>query len=788
MTDLAGGISGTLNSGVWVGGAPGGPTPSGGLKFAGTKSSFATLTSAALPGLNDAGTVMAWMKKDANAGSNWVATLGGDPFTFLISLESLGSLRAELKDASGNFNLAVLATPPPGIGEWHHIALSWNLSAAAMYVDGSLVTSQAISGPSGSQSTLYLGSSNQNNDRVFNGVLDEVKVFNEFLNEVAVQNAMSPFDPPAVPVVFQGAGTWTSIDANGNIQLTFTGDPGVAYEVEWTTNLPSASWVVSGLSVTGAAGAVQVSDSAVNVIPGAQETVLRLRIWDQPHTLNSAETFTMGLQATPVKPLPVDWHQRSIAGNVDWYGSDGSAALQDLVNLDVKVISSGENWAAIQNYPEAWCCRQEILSAEKLQSNGSIPTAVWKHIAASWDADAGTAVFYIDGVAVDQFNDFQGLIAHPERSFVIGGDKNVNQSRQFDGIMDEVRVYDRFLSAAEVLQAMGGAIPAGNQGHYRRPPEHPVRLRRVQERGSRRCRREEPGLKPQYDQIVHILFPALTARALVRPGVRAWHHRHADGLVPPETGHAVKLMGEPEEDELLFLHVLDTQFITLFTPLAFDDREHPGLRFYDRQPASRRRRSVRFFTGCLQRQIYRTGKPQVVAKLTYSIHRFKTLKEAFPDARFVFLFRPPAEVIPSCLSMHHALMRHQWGLERIPPRKLEQFIRRIYSYSIELYRYVLELKQEGGLTPERVMMIPADRLHQDVRGTVGEILDFCGIEPRRGTDKVHRTGSRHADPLSTQPRSNEPGDLWTQHRADGKGCRLCRRNHALPLSRNRYPR
>ncbi len=799
--------------------------------------------------LTEAGTIMFWMRQDPGPdgdgsgygadgavsnpdNSNWIIVRGTDPFSYLIHNEPSQGMPGRLQLDGGPDSTT--PTPLP-VGDWVHLAYGWDASvnSTRLWVDGELVgnNANAWNGLNDHGGPFVLGGHDVHTGtgRGFLGASDELKVFDELLDNDAVQNAMFPVVVADVPIVFPGAGKFTAIDATRDVHLTLTGDPGVAYDLETTTGLPADAWTYSGLSVTGAAGAVQISDpsgsdsnksyrlaarqatavpgaqnhdfetstledwlvtgeafiatqnhrglrpwkgdyhlwdhehyatsdlgtatgtmksavftiptadqmtfyisgfdgpdpnpagqslvrlvrasdlavlfqefcpqstrwervawdvfphagtdvfidvvdgnpsategwiavddfelgtdevlspwpsvtttgdtvhvwgrdydwgvlplpeqvtsggtdllagpmrldaavsgqpvswtpaggqaadaalttpsgaaatiqrsatgrgvrvdgfavtefdgmirvdltfspvsgpvtlnhlyveipldpqvadlmylyyvpfygqrtagaaasftgpfqsiawlgdeergltwfaesdkgwlpsgntGAVRVIPGAQETVLQLRIWNQSHTLSSAETFTMGLQATPVKPLPIDWHQRSIAGNVDWYGNEGygSLRLQDLVNQDVKVISSGENWAAIQNYPEAWCCRQELLSAKKLQSSGTIPAGVWKHVAASWDADTRQAVLYIDGVAADQINDFVGLVSQPDRPFVIGGDMNVNQSRQFDGIMDEVRIYDRFLSAPEVMQAMSAAIPAGPGG------------------------------------------------------------------------------------------------------------------------------------------------------------------------------------------------------------------------------------------------------------------------------------------------------------------------------------
>ena len=211
LDDVVGSLGGVLSHGAWVSGAPDGPSPAGGLKFSGTRTSYAALGGATLGALNDTGTVMVWVRKDAHAGSNWFLTLGGDPFTFLLSHGVSGLLRAEFKNASGTANLAVLTAPVPPTGEWHHIALSWDLATVALYVDGFMVDSQAIAGPSLSRTMLYLGSTNQNDDRVFNGVLDELLVYDQFLDETEVRAAMLP--APVGAPVFPDPAVWTAISA-----------------------------------------------------------------------------------------------------------------------------------------------------------------------------------------------------------------------------------------------------------------------------------------------------------------------------------------------------------------------------------------------------------------------------------------------------------------------------------------------------------------------------------------------------------------------------------------------
>ncbi len=233
----------------------------------------------------------------------------------------------------------------------------------------------------------------------------------------------------------------------------------------------------------------------------------------------------------------------------------------------------------------------------------------------------------------------------------------------------------------------------------------------------------------------HIFFPSLTARVLLKPIITYLSQSDRSTIYPKHVGHELTL-NTVEEEEVLFIHKLDTQFVMLGTPLAFDDREHPEIRFHDQQPESHRKSSVRFFKGCLQRQILYTGKEQIVAKPNYSIHRIKTLMEEFPDAKFIYVVRSPYETIPSHLSLHHNIFDHQWGIENIPPDKLKRYFERRYRYNIELYRYFYELQKNGEIPKNRVMVLRYDLLRSDLYQTFEKIVDFTGIKT---SDQLRQT-------------------------------------------------
>ncbi|WP_202804221.1 sulfotransferase [Pleurocapsa sp. PCC 7319] len=225
-----------------------------------------------------------------------------------------------------------------------------------------------------------------------------------------------------------------------------------------------------------------------------------------------------------------------------------------------------------------------------------------------------------------------------------------------------------------------------------------------------------------------LLFPALTARTLLKPLIDYLIKKDLGILVPAQVGHELAL-DQVEHDEFLFFHQLDTQFVTALSPLGFDTREYPELRFHDKQPESRRCFSIRFLKSCLQRQIYYTQNEQVIAHLHFSIHRLKTLRETFPDAKFIYLVRSPYATISSHLSLNYNTLKHRKITQKISPNKLKLYLDRRYRYDIELYRYFSKLRQERVIPEDRLLILKYDELRSSLPNAFAKILAFTGIKP-----------------------------------------------------------
>ncbi|MBX0322114.1 LamG domain-containing protein [Halomicroarcula sp. F13] len=79
----------------------------------------------------------------------------------------------------------------------------------------------------------------------------------------------------------------------------------------------------------------------------------------------------------------------------------------------------------------------------------------WHHLLLTWDGSA--LVLYLDGTEVDRDASQSGAVVHSDRSLFVGrGDNGYTTYYGMDGAIDDVRVYDRALSASEVTDLYEG--------------------------------------------------------------------------------------------------------------------------------------------------------------------------------------------------------------------------------------------------------------------------------------------------------------------------------------------
>jgi hypothetical protein len=116
------------------------------------------------------------------------------------------------------------------------------------------------------------------------------------------------------------------------------------------------------------------------------------------------------------------------------------------------------------------------------ESSGGIQVTAWQHIAMTWSAGEPVRI-YVDGGLDDSFTDqaIQGGTLTGYTKILVGrGGKDEDGDDAWDGLIDEVRVYDYALSGTEILSAMGLSglyVPVTSQANI--SDEEPINSKKV---------------------------------------------------------------------------------------------------------------------------------------------------------------------------------------------------------------------------------------------------------------------------------------------------------------------
>jgi omega-hydroxy-beta-dihydromenaquinone-9 sulfotransferase len=143
---------------------------------------------------------------------------------------------------------------------------------------------------------------------------------------------------------------------------------------------------------------------------------------------------------------------------------------------------------------------------------------------------------------------------------------------------------------------------------------------------------------------------------------------------------------QPEEDDGFFVYTFVTEAIFLLFPYV---HELWVAGFADDLPAEDRRRLMRYYRSCLQRQLYIGGRDKVIlSKATQSCGSIRCLLEEFPDARFITLLRHPYQSVASHVSVFYPV----WKAHSPEMAKDSPVSHAYASLAIAWYRHVHEMR------------------------------------------------------------------------------------------------
>jgi hypothetical protein len=134
----------------------------------------------------------------------------------------------------------------------------------------------------------------------------------------------------------------------------------------------------------------------VELAPGAESTVLTVRLADHPLSLDRPLVYTLGLHPTPVRPMPRGWRAYDLGLNAAWRAAvdDGPLTVPAWAfwfqgwNLQTEATRASR-WLAGYQAPGPWT--QELI--EKTVASGRRAFPYW-HMSAAWRGAPEYRAFY----------------------------------------------------------------------------------------------------------------------------------------------------------------------------------------------------------------------------------------------------------------------------------------------------------------------------------------------------------------------------------------------------------
>ena len=200
-----------------------------------------------------------------------------------------------------------------------------------------------------------------------------------------------------------------------------------------------------------------------------------------------------------------------------------------------------------------------------------------------------------------------------------------------------------------------------------------------------------------------------------------------DQLETKEKGHKVALDDIEEDEMLLFLHKLDSKWISNnFIPWMKYDKKFKSftseLYIDSKKNEKRNINSMHFCRDFWKRQTVYHGGKQLLSKSNPFIFRLKSIMKVFPDAKIIFIIRDPIDTITSFFSMQE---RIKFG-NLMTKEELNLYRNEAYKEIIDWYQETENAKQF--LDKKHFIVLTYDELQSNLYESVDKSFNFIGQE------------------------------------------------------------
>lgn len=409
------GNTGTLTNGpTWIAGQIG-----SGVQFDGTNDYIDAGTDSSLI-LTDRRTISAWVYISGtmvNGDEYYIARKfsSGDSNSYYGMTLFHNGTGTVLGSYGGGGGAYVYSTGYLAAGQWHHVAVTFDKPNISFYINGKLDSTGAdtVGGgyPSGS-GTMVLGT--LGGGSYLNGRLDEVRVYGRPLSADEVGQLYRLSAPTGTDTSLKGYWSFNGQDVSGTTAFDRSG----AGNTGTLTN-----GTAKGIGKLGQALSFDGTDDYVTA-PDA-------------NSLDITGNLTIAL-----------WMKKT--------GNTTTNSWADLVTKSSNGANDTNYYFQIADvggteYPGFYFYTGGV--GYEIRSSVAVPLNEWHHVAITYD-DAGNAItFYVDGVATTDVNmsgapESQSLTTNAQPLYF--GNRYTSNTQPYQGYLDEIRIYNRTLSATEI--------------------------------------------------------------------------------------------------------------------------------------------------------------------------------------------------------------------------------------------------------------------------------------------------------------------------------------------------
>lgn len=400
--------------------------------------------------IGNAGSISIWHRSAVDWSSTssdktlWDASsAGSDNKYFYLILLADGRLRFGQEDSSdGDFRITTTTAAPIAADEWGHVVVVWDVNGSEqgqIWVNG---VQQAVNQGNdtlngsalGNSYSLYIGDNRssynpQGSDRAAAGDIDEVLVFDQALNSFAINEIYSlqlngqnldgserrcPYQ--AVAEYFFEETNWNGtlgevVDSSGNnlngqavngVSTAISSPAPARYNPGDNTGTCRYGNLSGNAAVGGGNGYIAIADN--DLLDISDE--LTITAWIHPRSLPSSDLMTI-----LSKDENYEFHINGSA-QINWWWNNASGSTQQFSTTGTALVED-----------------------------------TWYHIAIVYTD--GAQSIYIDGVERGTATFTGGLLTNTD-PLLIGTDINFVGSRNFNGPIDEVKIFNRALTVTEV--------------------------------------------------------------------------------------------------------------------------------------------------------------------------------------------------------------------------------------------------------------------------------------------------------------------------------------------------